>query len=659
MDLPELPYGGAAARRQLVAFGGINYGEDAAEGELAESTGLSARAFPCLTQRGGRESVRPCNAPNGIFAWGKLCVVDGTSLIYDGEPVGTVTDGAKEWAVVNTKLCIFPDKMYLDLENLEFLPLEGTTASKEGTDSVFTTDSVTLDTEELAGRVTPKYVHWFLNMSSSGNLLTEDGRVKFKRYTSADWEDGTWMLEGESEVESSGLAVGNILMLRRNEIAGSYVLNTKSYTDRNQKGTHTITVHEDYSENDDRGCYALITALKTVSRAAELGYAVYDETTVSCEIHDATKAESRLTVRFAVGDRVDVSGCTGTLEGNNVEKAVVKAVDDYKLTFAADTFTAGKESGQITIKRPVPDLAFICESDNRLWGCEGHTVWASALGDPKNFYVYDGLSTDSYAVAVGSDGEFTGCIAYSGDVLIWKEQCLHKVLGNYPAEYTLYTYDISGLQAGSHKSLDIINEVLYYKGRDGVYAYTGSTPTLISAALGNRRYGKAVAGDDGQRYYISMLELNNETWGLFAYDTVNRMWLREDNTQAIEFANLDGTLYLLDKSAVWATGRNGGDGDAIKWSAELAPFRDGTLERKRNLRLSLRLELEDGATVAVETREDRGPWKRVWQTGNGRNRTVTIPLRPRRCDEFSIRISGTGKCLIRALVREIQVGSGV
>ena len=54
----------------------------------------------------------------------------------------------------------------------------------------------------------------------------------------------------------------------------------------------------------------------------------------------------------------------------------------------------------------MPDLDFICESENRLWGCsnETRTIYASALGDPTNFFSYQGLSTDSYAVAVGSEG---------------------------------------------------------------------------------------------------------------------------------------------------------------------------------------------------------------------------------------------------------------
>ena len=62
----------------------------------------------------------------------------------------------------------------------------------------------------------------------------------------------------------------------------------------------------------------------------------------------------------------------------------------------------------------MPELDFLCENENRLWGCKGDTIYASKLGDPFNWNVFDGVSTDSYAVDVGSAGDFTGCFAYRG-----------------------------------------------------------------------------------------------------------------------------------------------------------------------------------------------------------------------------------------------------
>ena len=80
-------------------------------------------------------------------------------------------------------------------------------------------------------------------------------------------------------------------------------------------------------------------------------------------------------------------------------------------------------------------------------------------------------------------------------------------MGSYPAQYEIYTYTVPGVQKGSEKSLCVINETLFYKGREGVYAYTGGVPELISECFGIRQFQDAVAGRDGSRYYISMRDV--------------------------------------------------------------------------------------------------------------------------------------------------------
>ena len=70
----------------------------------------------------------------------------------------------------------------------------------------------------------------------------------------------------------------------------------------------------------------------------------------------------------------------------------------------------------VRLSRKVPDMDFVCEWNNRLWGCssEKHELYASALGDPYNWNVFEGTSQDSYILTIGSTGEFTGICAYGG-----------------------------------------------------------------------------------------------------------------------------------------------------------------------------------------------------------------------------------------------------
>ena len=71
-------------------------------------------------------------------------------------------------------------------------------------------------------------------------------------------------------------------------------------------------------------------------------------------------------------------------------------------------------------------------------GCgaaKGDTVYASKLGDPFNWNVFDGLSTDSYAVDVGSAGDFTACCSYLGYPCMFKEEHIYKVYGDKPSNF--------------------------------------------------------------------------------------------------------------------------------------------------------------------------------------------------------------------------------
>ena len=68
-----------------------------------------------------------------------------------------------------------------------------------------------------------------------------------------------------------------------------------------------------------------------------------------------------------------------------------------------------------------------------------------------NWYSYLGTAADSYAATVGSDGEFTGCTAYGGQVLFFKEDCIHKVYGSYPANYQINTQRCRGVQKDVRK----------------------------------------------------------------------------------------------------------------------------------------------------------------------------------------------------------------
>lgn len=508
--LPYVKQPAARTQQQIVAFRGLNWSDQAQEGELRDGTNLSARRFPCLAVRRGLAKQTAYAGCTALTARGKLVAVKGTQLLYDGKAVGTVTEGEKQFAVVNTKMVIWPDKVYLDLNSNTVKPLG---AKISGTGGTFTAEKLTV----------------------------------------SGWGD--------------------------------------------------------------------------------------------------------LTKQFKAGDAVTISGCTAQTKNN--KDIILKAVTATELTVAKNTLAEGAETGTLTLERRVPDLDFICESENRLWGCssEKQTIYASSLGDPTNFYVYAGLSTDSYALAVGTEGEFTDCCKQTSSVLFWKETKLHKLLGGYPAEYSLYTYDMEGLRKGCHKSMAVINEVLYYMGLHGVYAYSGGTPSLISANFGQRHFTRAVGGSDGDTYYLCLTE--GEGHHLLAYETRAGIWVREDGTQAVDFARIGKDLYFLDGSgAVWLTD-SGADEAELEWMAQFTPFYESVQGRKRYSKILLRLELPRGSYLTAEMRCDGRPWQSCGKVVGREGNVVPMRLALNRCDKFEIRLKGKGPCTILSMLREFSLGSDV
>jgi hypothetical protein len=347
----------------------------------------------------------------------------------------------------------------------------------------------------------------------------------------------------------------------------------------------------------------------------------------------------------------------------------------------------------LTITRVIPDMDFICAKDNRLYGVSNATtnkivnsttgesetytsrcIYVSALGLPERFWDFDGTDADSYQVAVASNGDFTGMCSYGGYMLFWKEDSLYKLYGDYPSAFALYEYNVEGVQSGSERSLQIINEVLYYKGRDGVYAYGGSTPSLISYNLGYQKYTKAVAGADGIHYHISMADATGANFETYVYDTIHQIWTQEDGGEVAAYTLVDGTLYAIIDGHLWflETTENSGAiklasttiafDDAVKWYAEFPAVWDAGFSHRDYRRIRIRLELgekEHGAypTVAVMTSIDGGEFKtHTTITGTGR-KVVEVPLPLSRAEQVTVRLEGSGQCCIKAIAQEYIEGS--
>ena len=365
---------------------------------------------------------------------------------------------------------------------------------------------------------------------------------------------------------------------------------------------------------------------------------------------------------FKPGDAVELSA-TGLFAAHQVvQTATVESANSILLL--ADGITMASPSGALTARTPIPDLDFICSSGNRIWGCNNsdNTIYASALGDPTDFFRYGLGDIGPYATTVGSEGPFTGICEYNNAVCVWKEKILHRILGKYPSEYYMDDSTIDGVQQGSERSLTIVGQTLYYKGVHGVYIYTGGRPQLISYNLGTGIYTNGVGGTDGYRYYIDMTGPDGETH-LYAYDIKHNLWtiegvdgegtyttmLNHDNQlHAIRVSDDVGSLLYFEPGIVYPT---------VQWYCEFVPFYEDVFNRKGYLRLLIRMDMTSGSSVTVKVKEDERTWKTVWEQTAVNDVPVMVPLRLGRCDKFTLRIEGVGEVVIRAVGREYVTGS--
>lgn len=370
---------------------------------------------------------------------------------------------------------------------------------------------------------------------------------------------------------------------------------------------------------------------------------------------------------FKAGDAVTISGCQ--LVRDNDKTAVVLQIDGNMMFFDDNTFTVYAEPHQevtsVSISRRVPDLKFLCENENRLWGCTEDRIFACALGDPFNWNCRTGLNTDGWDVDTGSAGEFTGCISYQGYPTFFKEDHIYKVYGSLPSDFRLMDSTVPGIAKGSGGSLAVANSILFYLSRNGVMAYTGGIPQPVGDAFGLQRFSNAVAGSDGMKYYISMQDGYGK-WGLYVYNTQTGLWFKEDDTQAVGFSWYEGNLYMLCADARLIITGNIQDPPAdsqteenFDWYVEFADFTEEDPNKKGVGKIQIRLELDEGAEANVLMMFDSdGQWIPVGNAlGEGPKRSYYLPVVPRRADHYRLKIAGTGGCRIYSLTLESYSGS--
>ena len=385
---------------------------------------------------------------------------------------------------------------------------------------------------------------------------------------------------------------------------------------------------------------------------------------------------------FKEGDAIDISGLKRLGGGDKLKKqieflnssAIIQSLDEKDkgwivITGIIDQTGQQNTTKEVTISRQAPYLDYICESNNRLWGCRYglnrkeevvNEIYACKQGDFKNWFCYAGISTDSYAASVGTDGVWTGAVHYGSSVLFFKENCIHKLFGNMPADYQLIELKLRGVQNGSELSIVNVNEILIYKTATEIVCYDGSLPVSISYPLGEVHYQNAVAGSLGSKYYISMQDSNSE-WSLFVYDMSTQMWHKEDDLHVRQFCKVGSQLFAIDDDdrLIEISASTNLEPD-FEWYAETGFIGYSYSDNKYVGRITVRLSKPQTSKVRLLICYDNSDqWETVSNLNGVGTRSFSLPILPRRCDRFRVRIEGKGDCKIYSISKALEIGSDI
>ena len=359
-----------------------------------------------------------------------------------------------------------------------------------------------------------------------------------------------------------------------------------------------------------------------------------------------------------------------TIKTNYFTNTYLVDVSDNSITIPGivNGGTLAFPDNALIVRREVPEMSYITECNNRLWGCseDGHEIYCCKLGDVKNWNLFRGNATDSWAATVGSDGKFTGAITYLGYPMFFKEDCLIKISVSATGGHQTKETRCRGVQNGSSGSLAILNETLYYKSSEGICGYNGSLPYSISDEMGDVKYYDAVAGAIGDKYYVSMRD-NKDVYSLFVYDSKNGIWCKEDNTKALSFCKHKDDLYYIDTKDNTMKSVGGTllydvpektAEEKVEWYVESGTIGYSSPDNKYVGRINLRITLEFGTNVDFFLQYDScGEWEHKFNMSGTGTRTYSIPIIPKRCDHFKYKIVGKGDCKIHSLTKNVEEGS--
>ena len=325
-----------------------------------------------------------------------------------------------------------------------------------------------------------------------------------------------------------------------------------------------------------------------------------------------------------------------------------------------------QDSASVILKFVIYEFDYICSVNNRLWGCryDGNvnTIYASKLGSIRIWNDYETIADSSYAVSLGSAGAFTGAASYQGYPIFFKENYIHRIAGTLPENFTLQTTECQGVKEGSHRSVTVSNDRLYFHGIGGVYAYDGNLPVKISDELGASNFSNATGVVHDNKLYMNMSD--GGVYATYVYDLSLGLWHKQNEGLTVNgFASYkDDMLCTTDQGILSWYGKSVFTGYELQklpftWYAETGIIGTDAPGAKYLARMIIRMSMELDATMTIYVEYDSIPeWIPLTTISGDTLQSFSIPLSFDRCDHLRLRFEGTGEAKIYTITKDIEKG---
>ena len=651
MYKPQVPYTPQIYKNFQTKFGGYNHTSSCGEGEIYDMKNIGHEEFPVLTPRRGRNTA-PAFDNGRIFpVYSETEIVKPPVLqIYSFDEAYVIE---KQSAYYENIGMIFgtPPHVFWKNENIKDFELKNMGNNYDIAQSLYTY------------RVERDY-----ELASINRYIAQNYGEAFRRDVKGLVESVEKLQTAQSEgVE---IAEGDVYAVLNLE---NFPYGQQDFAD-NEAFDETVGIYDYYVWDGE--VWSIIpdrNSTQTVSRPMTFKNGTYKEETAEA---NTLYCANKFPEWIQQGDGLTITGCKK--QPLNNKAVVVKEIseDRTELRFYENTFTLVDDTevseDSVLISREIPMLDSICQCNNRLFGCKGDTIYASKLGDPYNWNVFEGISTDSYSVEVGSAGDFTACCAYGGEVLFFKEERIYKLMytDDSPENWSLIEIETYGVKKGCDKSLAIADSCLFYYSPKGVMRYTGGLPVSVNAAFGTQEFEKAVAGSDGEDYYVCLTDKAGVS-ALFVYDTTNYIWFKHDEVNIIGFAYHKGDLTALAEKAdgeteIFRLGQKTaevpieGEWFDMESMIEFGDTTNSTVNKKNETNLSVLAEVAAKSELTFYISADGEPYEYLGSIkGPSRKQVTKFSFVPARCDYYRIKVEGKGLWKIYARSNGYFSGSDI